>query len=66
MTLKYLAETFSKEYDFRIFDENGKNLGRYERNEIVKLDYKVAEFEVLKFKPSTIQLTTYEVVVKRG
>ena len=66
MTLRYLAETFSRDYDFRVVDENEKGLGCFERNEIVKLNYKIADYEVLKFEHSKIYFNTIYVTVKRG
>jgi len=49
MKLRELAEKFTRDYDFMIYKEDGSYNAKYERNEIVKLDYKVAEFEVISW-----------------
>lgn len=58
MTLKELAERYTKEYQFRVFDEDGKCYATLDRNEIVKLEYPIGEKEVLQYSPQTITLIT--------
>jgi hypothetical protein len=47
MTFRELAEKFTRDYEFIVYKEDGSCNAKYERNEIVKLDYKVAELEVI-------------------
>jgi hypothetical protein len=49
MTLRELAKGYTRDYDFRLKDEKGAELGKYERNEIVGLNYLVAECDVINF-----------------
>lgn len=63
MTLKQLAEQYSKDYEFRVVDKNDKGLGKFERNELVKLDYKVAELEVVEHKTSQLYFDVIYVMV---
>jgi hypothetical protein len=58
MTLRELAERYTKEYQFRVFDEDGKCYATLDRNEIVKLEYPIGEKEVLQYSPQTRTLIT--------
>lgn len=64
MTLRYLAETFGKEYNFRLSLVSGKGFGKYERNELVLLNYEVAECEVVSYKHSETEPNLVYVVIK--
>jgi hypothetical protein len=66
MTLRELAERFTRDYEFKVQDENEKHLGKMERNELVLLDYAVAKLEVTDYKLSEIYYNTVNVTVFRG
>ena len=64
MTLRELAEKFSRDYDFKLYKEDGIDFGKYERNEIVKLDYAVGKLEVLAWAANVELNQTINVKVK--
>lgn len=66
MTLRELAEKYNRDYEFKVQDENEKHLGKFERNEIVKLDYAVANCEVIEFAESVIFYNTLNITIKRS
>ena len=64
MTLRELAERYDKEQEFRVTDEKGKNKGKFERNELVKLDYAIAKREVVTYCNNPVEYKTLIVQVK--
>jgi hypothetical protein len=66
MTLRELAEKFTKDYEFIIFWADGTKDGKYERNEIVKFDYYISKLDVINWAANCELPQTINVKIKLG